>query len=171
MEPEPIFYWHIHHDTLMEPRCGPIGDRIAYIRRAKPDYQVPTRLRFLKAVRGRLNGVLAMAGEEYVAAEQLVADTRRARGNAQDALDSARMDLYDAPWFDLRARWAFYKARFLRDRKRDAEVAADAWRDKSLKTCNYLLRIFRPEIEALHKQECPNCPWDGNTIFPEQDGY
>jgi hypothetical protein len=22
------------------------------------------------------------------------------------------------------------------------------------------------EIEALHAQECPNCPWDGATIFP-----
>jgi len=24
------------------------------------------------------------------------------------------------------------------------------------------------EIEELHKKECPNCPWDGETIFPEQ---
>jgi len=23
-----------------------------------------------------------------------------------------------------------------------------------------------PEIEALHAAECPNCPWDGTTIFP-----
>ena len=23
-----------------------------------------------------------------------------------------------------------------------------------------------PEIEKLHKEECPNCPWDGRTIFP-----
>ena len=22
------------------------------------------------------------------------------------------------------------------------------------------------EIEELHKKECPNCPWDGTTIFP-----
>ena len=25
-----------------------------------------------------------------------------------------------------------------------------------------------PAILALHEQECPNCPWDGFTIFPEQ---
>ena len=24
-----------------------------------------------------------------------------------------------------------------------------------------------PEIEALHKKEHPNCPWDGKTIFPK----
>ncbi len=23
-----------------------------------------------------------------------------------------------------------------------------------------------PAIEALHAVECPNCPWDGHTIFP-----
>ena len=25
-----------------------------------------------------------------------------------------------------------------------------------------------PQIEALHKKEHPNCPWDGKTIFPEK---
>ena len=25
-----------------------------------------------------------------------------------------------------------------------------------------------PEIETLHRQECPDCPWDGKTIFPER---
>lgn len=25
----------------------------------------------------------------------------------------------------------------------------------------------REAIEALHAQECPGCPWDGHTIFPE----
>jgi len=24
---------------------------------------------------------------------------------------------------------------------------------------------YTPEIEALHLQECPNCPWNGETIF------
>ena len=24
-----------------------------------------------------------------------------------------------------------------------------------------------PQIEALHKKEHPNCPWDGKTIFPK----
>ena len=26
------------------------------------------------------------------------------------------------------------------------------------------------EIEALHAQECPNCPWDGESIFPKAQG-
>src|SRR3972149_3274028 len=26
-----------------------------------------------------------------------------------------------------------------------------------------------PEMEELHKIECPNCPWNGKTIFPEKE--
>jgi len=29
----------------------------------------------------------------------------------------------------------------------------------------------KPLIEALHKKECPNCPWDGRTIFPGKNIY
>jgi len=28
---------------------------------------------------------------------------------------------------------------------------------------------WNKEIEALHREECPNCPWDGGTIFPSTD--
>ena len=39
---------------------------------------------------------------------------------------------------------------------------AEAWKafDEVLKACD-------DEIQALHKIECPDCPWDGNTIFPK----
>ncbi len=26
---------------------------------------------------------------------------------------------------------------------------------------------YKSEIEALHEAECPNCPWNGKTIFPK----
>ena len=26
---------------------------------------------------------------------------------------------------------------------------------------------FRSQIEALHREECPDCPWDGKTILPK----
>ena len=29
-------------------------------------------------------------------------------------------------------------------------------------------RSAREPVEALHKQECPDCPWDGKTIFPAE---
>ena len=28
------------------------------------------------------------------------------------------------------------------------------------------LRTHASEINTLHAQECPDCPWDGKTIFP-----
>jgi hypothetical protein len=39
------------------------------------------------------------------------------------------------------------------------EKAGAAW-DKA-----YALAL--PALEALHAKECKNCPWDGETIFPE----
>ena len=27
-----------------------------------------------------------------------------------------------------------------------------------------------PAILALHAQECPDCPWDGDSIFPKKEG-
>lgn len=32
------------------------------------------------------------------------------------------------------------------------------------------LRNFKANIELLHAEECPGCPWDGRTIFPEGGG-
>jgi hypothetical protein len=30
-----------------------------------------------------------------------------------------------------------------------------------------MLVTYSEVIDALHKKECPECPWDGKTIFPE----
>lgn len=27
---------------------------------------------------------------------------------------------------------------------------------------------YKKIIEALHRKECPDCPWDGKTIFPKE---
>ncbi len=47
-----------------------------------------------------------------------------------------------------------------------------AWKAyvKAREACNKAweayLKAFGQEIEELHKELCPNCPWDGTTIFP-----
>ena len=52
------------------------------------------------------------------------------------------------------------------------------WRDPSfrlravrgvaaLRLYNAIQRSSRL-VEALHKKECPDCPWDGRTIFPKK---
>ena len=42
----------------------------------------------------------------------------------------------------------------------------DAYKD-AVEKLREALRKNMGEIEKLHKQECPNCPWDGKTIYPE----
>ena len=40
------------------------------------------------------------------------------------------------------------------------EEAGAKWREAGAKCL--------PQLEALHKKEHPDCPWDGKTIFPEK---
>src|SRR3990167_1795389 len=60
----------------------------------------------------------------------------------------------------VKARQAYDKARQAYDKARQAYLRAyqEAY-DKALKD-------NMAEIEALHAKECPNCPWNGHTIFP-----
>ena len=52
-----------------------------------------------------------------------------------------------------------------------------AWEDRSINPTahseawgNYLetLKKAMPALVKLHKVECPNCPWNGTTIFPKE---
>ena len=40
--------------------------------------------------------------------------------------------------------------------------------DKALAALDKAIADNLPAIMALHEKECPNCPWDGKTIFPEE---
>lgn len=37
--------------------------------------------------------------------------------------------------------------------------------DEARKVYDKALAAATPELEALHKELCPDCPWDGRTIF------
>lgn len=91
------FYWHIHHDVLVEPLTEPIKNRIEFIKENKPKDEVELRLKLMKPVKGKLPKELVEAGQKWKEAGQ----------------------------------------------KRDLQII------------------------ALHKKECPNCPWDSKrqTIF------
>ena len=113
------FYWHIHHDVLLEVANEPIENRIAYIKSEKPKDEIETRLRLLKPVKGELPKKLIDAREDY----------------GQERKD-----------YDL---------------AQEAYVQAGEAPDQEWKAC-------KPQVEALHKIECPDCPWDGKTIFPKR---
>ena len=59
-----------------------------------------------------------------------------------------------------KARDAFVKASVAYAKARDAYDKAKAAYNKAYDEC-------LPQIEALHALECPDCPWNGTTIFPE----
>ena len=47
------------------------------------------------------------------------------------------------------------------------DKAQKAW-ERAWKAYYKALAAHKDEIEALHAKECPNCSWDGKTIFPEE---
>jgi hypothetical protein len=73
-----IFYWHVHHDRLVEELAQPIEKRIEYIRKHKPKHEVKTRLRLLKPAIG-----IRQAWAEYeTTIEQAWAEYMRIRESA-----------------------------------------------------------------------------------------
>ena len=67
----------------------------------------------------------------------------------------------------VKARVAYVKAWDAWDRVEEAYVKAEEAHKKAREAYRKALRDHKDEIEALHAKECPNCPWDGRTIFPE----
>ena len=141
------YAWHIHHDRLIEQLTEPIKDRIAYIKASKPPAEHELRLRLLKEVRGTLPA-------DFVAL--------RAKGDALRAKGKALWDKGDALWAKGDALRA--KGDALWDKGDALRAKGDALRAKgdALRAKGNAL----PSILALHAQECPDCPWDGQTIFP-----
>ena len=137
------FYWHIHHERLLEPLTEPIENRIAYIKARKPAEEQETRLRLMRPVRGKLPATLTKAAV---------------------AFGEARVT-YDKAWvafsrdFIPAAAVAYSKARM-------AYSIAKAALARAQVAFEMTETIYQPELEALHLLECPDCPWDGATIFP-----
>ena len=70
---------------------------------------------------------------------------------AQEAYNRA-WEAYDRAWEAyIKARGAYHRAREAYHRAREAYIKARG--------------AYAPEIEKLHKEEHPDCPWNGRTIF------
>jgi hypothetical protein len=151
----PKMYWHIHHMVLCEMATEPIENRVEYIKKYKAYFEVDTRLRLLKPVKGELPAAFVRAEKAYAAAYEIL----------QKARDSYKKILYrsihpginhpphkDAPPYIY-----------------EGEAHRRAWIafDRAATSLSIARMFHRPEIEFLHRQECSDCPWDGKTIFPE----
>jgi len=135
------FAFHCHHDTLFE-YVTDYDERVRYIKEDKPEREQELRLKLFKIIPDdRLPTKLVKAWETCVKAREAYDKAGTAYVKAWEACDKAR-ETYD------KAGEAYDKA---------WEAYVKAW------------EAYKPEIEALHKELCPGCPWDGKTIFPKGD--
>ncbi len=147
-------YWHIHHDRLWEPLTEPLAERIKYIKGNKPPAEIELRLRLLKPITGRLPVEITKACVAYRKAYVAWDKARAACDKAYVAWDKARA-AYDKAYAAWVKAYAAYRQVYAAWDKAEA-----AW----WKAC----AVYQPAMEALHKLECPDCPWDGKTIFPAE---
>jgi len=139
-------YWHIHHDTLFETTHD-IAERKEYILRHKPVEQKELRLRLLQEVQNPPQVLL-----KAVADLEAATDVYEQAYAAYSAVSCGRV-LRDANYYSASDAYA---------------TACDKHTEafNALKDASDLCAV---EMELLHKIECPNCPWDGNTIFPGEE--
>lgn len=142
---------HCHHDTLVEVVAG-YTERSAYIEDQKPPAERPLRKR-----------LFAMIPDELLpgALQPLVAAARASRVNLQplDTDYQAKRKAMDA---DYQATWkALYD-----DYQANLQAMDDDYK-ANLQAMDAAMERHMPELIALHDRLCPNCPWDGRTIFPQ----
>ena len=134
------WYFHIHHDILVEPLTEPIKNRIKFIKENKPKDEIKLRLKLMKPVKGKLPKEFIEAGQKYVEAGQKYV-------KAEQKYDEARQKYVEAGQKYFEVELKYFEARQKFDEARQK---------------------YEPQIIALHKKECPNCPWKNGSIFPNK---
>jgi len=139
------FAWHVHHTELIEPLTKPLEVRQEYIRKNKPIAEHELRLRLLKPVQGPISRVYYKAGKAYVKAWIAYEEAGKACAKAWIAYEEAGK-AYDKEWTAFDKAWTVY--------------------DEARRVYDEAGKVCHDDIIALHQLECPDCPWDGHSIFP-----
>ena len=156
-----VFCWHVHHFVQVEPLWEPIEERIDYIKKNKPASEQELRLRLLQEVQSQLPIAVLQAGIPYVQAREAVFQAGVALNKAWVAYDQTPYDqvAYSYDQAINNQTWeAYFQARVVCNQTREALILAR-------KDYLQVLAEHSEEINALHAQECPDCPWDGKPIF------
>ncbi len=142
------FAFHVHHDVLIE-WCYDYIERVAKIEANKPKNEQELRLHLFKLI------PVDKLPPELVKAQDVYDEAQDVYGKAYDVYVKAQ-DVYDQDAYD---RDAYDKARDVHNKARDARVKA---RDVYVKARDACM----PDLIELHKELCPDCSWDGKSIFP-----
>ncbi len=144
--------WHLHHDVLIE-WCYDYEQRVAAITTDKPLSEQPTRLRLFQMVKA--------PPAKYIAARTKL-DAARIKYDAAGDKYTAARDKYAAAGNKYDAARITYTA------ARKKYAAAGYKYAAAGSKYNAVRAEYDLEILALHVQECPDCPWDGTTIFAKE---
>ena len=158
---KPTLYWHIHHEILLEETTD-IQERIDYIRANKPEKEIPLRLKLMTPVLHpeKLPSSFRKAWEAYDKAREAYDKAGKAYDKAGEAYKKAK-EAY------IKAREAYIKARKAYDKAWEVYIKAWEAYNKAWKAYDKARKACAPQIEKLHKEEHPDCPWNGKTIFSE----
>ncbi len=176
--------FHVHHSRLVE-YCFDYDERVEYIKTNKPANEQALRLRLFKMIpkdRGPQTGLKRFmkareafdrAREAYIKAHSAFDKAYAAFGTAREACIKAREACNKAGEAFDRAREAYIKAYAAYIKAHAAYIKAHsafdtAW-EAYIKAREAYNTKNKSAIEALHKELCPDCPWDGDTIFTRED--
>ena len=138
------FFWHVHHRVLLE-WCYDYDGRASFISEQKREDQKETRLRLFKPVKGKLPQEVVEAGRVLDKAWHAYDEAGRASDKAWQAYYETQQAYYETQQAYNEASQAYNRARQALDEALHKNMSA---------------------IEALHREECHDCPWNGKTIFP-----
>ena len=161
------FYWHIHHEHLIEELTEPIQNRIDYINTHKPIDEQETRLRLLHIVTDQstaskalkeYNDIKSKALKEY---DDIVS---KAKSKALKEYDDIKSKAKSKTWRE----YDDIKSKALKE-YHDIDDKAKSKASKEYH--DIVSKAFKECFNALHDKECPNCPydWEQNTIFPRRE--
>ena len=88
------YYWHLHHDILLESLTEPLKNRINFIKKEKPKNEIKLRLKLFRPFKGKLPVKTAKALEAYDKALEAYDKAREAYDKAREAYDKA-WEVYD----------------------------------------------------------------------------
>ena len=170
-----IFAWHVHHNILIELLTEPIENRIKYIKKFKPKNEIELRLKLLKVVKGELPKEFVEAWQEYNEARQKDVEAWQKYNEAWQKYYEARQK-YDETWQKDDETWQEYDEAFQKydealQKYYEARQKYDEIWQEYYKVWHKYVEVYKkyePQIFALHKKECPNCSWNGKTIFSKE---
>ena len=137
------FAFHVHHSILAE-WCYDFNRRVEAIKQDKPKEEQELRLRLFKLIpKDRLPKDLIKAMKDY--------------NKVWDAYDKAAKD-YDKAEETYNTGLSCLKA------AKTLESAGKAL-EKVGQAYVKVLNNNKDFLEILHSELCPNCPWDGESIF------